>query len=127
MGARVLIVDDSRSVRSLVRAALEAAGHQVREATDGEAALEALETGPFDLIVADVNMPVMDGLAFTRAVRQIDRLRTTPVLILTTEAGDDMKQRGRAAGATGWLVKPFDPARLCQVVATVLERRRVPA
>jgi two-component system, chemotaxis family, chemotaxis protein CheY len=127
MGARVLIVDDSRSVRSLVRAALEAAGHQVREATDGEAALEALETGPFDLIVADVNMPVMAGLAFTRAVRQIDRLRTTPVLILTTEAGDDMKQRGRAAGATGWLVKPFDPARLCQVVATVLERRRVPA
>jgi two-component system, chemotaxis family, chemotaxis protein CheY len=124
MGARVLIIDDSRSVRSMVRAALEAGGHEVVESTDGQAALKTLETSPVDLIVTDVNMPVMDGLAFTRAVRQLDRHRSTPVLILTTEAGDEMKQRGRAAGATGWLVKPFNPATLRQVVDKVLQPRR---
>jgi two-component system, chemotaxis family, chemotaxis protein CheY len=123
MGARVLIIDDSRSVRSLVRAALEAGGHQVIESADGQAGLETLKASLVDLIVTDVNMPVMDGLAFTRAVRQLDRYRSTPVLILTTEAGDDVKQRGRAAGATGWLVKPFDPAQLRQVVDKVLRPR----
>ena len=123
MGARVLVIDDSRSIRSMVRAALEAGGHQVLESPDGRAALATLETSPVDLILTDVNMPVMDGLALTRAVRQLDRHRTTPVLILTTEAGDDMKQRGRAAGATGWLVKPFNPDQLRQVVEKVLRPR----
>jgi two-component system chemotaxis response regulator CheY len=120
VGARVLIVDDSRSMRQMVRAALEAAGHQVAEGEDGRAALALLEKAPVDLVVSDVNMPEMDGIALTRAIRQRPAHRFTPILILTTEHTDEMKQRGRAAGATGWLVKPFNPAQLRQVVERVL-------
>jgi len=120
MGARVLIVDDSRSMRQMVRSALETGGHVVTEREDGKVALSALQSESFDLVVTDVNMPEMDGLALTAAIRRLERHRFTPVLILTTEAGEDIKQRGRAAGATGWLVKPFNPTQLCQVVDRVL-------
>jgi two-component system chemotaxis response regulator CheY len=127
MSARVLIVDDSRSMRQMVRAALEAGGHVVTEGEHGRAALAALETQRVDLVITDVNMPEMDGLTLTTEIRRLERYRFTPILVLTTESGDDMKQRGRAAGATGWLVKPFEPAQLRRVVDRVLGPQKVGA
>jgi two-component system chemotaxis response regulator CheY len=123
MGARVLIVDDSRSMRQLVRSALEAGGHEVHEGEHGRAALAVLQHQQVDLVVTDVNMPEMDGLELTRAIRQLEAHRFLPILILTTESGESIKNRGREAGATGWLVKPFNPEQLRLVVERVLGRR----
>lgn len=122
MPATILIADDSRTMRDMVRAALEADHHSVVEAPDGRQALAAAEARAADLVITDMNMPVMDGLALVRALRDSPRYRFTPILVLTTEGGDEIKQRGRAAGATGWLVKPFDPERLRQTVRKVLGR-----
>jgi two-component system chemotaxis response regulator CheY len=122
MPATILIADDSRTMRDMVRAALEADHHTVVEAPDGRQALAVAEAQAADLVITDVNMPGMDGLALVRALRERERYRFTPILVLTTEHGDDIKQRGRAAGATGWLVKPFDPERLRQAVRKVLGR-----
>src|SRR5262245_58193407 len=110
MSATILIVDDSRIVRTMVRDALEADAHQVVEATDAKGARQTVDRVPADLVITDVNMPDGDGIALVRALRERPRERFIPILVLTTESGDDMKQRGREAGATGWLVKPFDPA-----------------
>lgn len=127
MSARILAVDDSCTMRQMVRAALEVDGHQVREAQNGEEALQALEAEPADLVITDLYMPQMDGLTLLRAIRERAEHRFTPVLLLTTEHGEEMKQRGRASGATGWLVKPFQPEQLRQVVARVLGAARVRA
>lgn len=120
MPARILIADDSRTMRSMVRAALDADGHDVVQAADGREALAWLESGRPDLIITDVNMPNVDGIELVRAVRRVPRFQHTPILVLTTEDGADMKQRGREAGATGWIVKPFEPATLRETVAYVL-------
>ena len=125
MSVRILTVDDSCSMRQMVRAALEADGHQVREAQHGQEALESLEAESVDLMITDLYMPTMDGLTLLKHVRQRPQHRFLPVLLLTTENGDEMKQRGRASGATGWLVKPFQPDQLRQVVARVLGAARV--
>jgi two-component system chemotaxis response regulator CheY len=122
MPSTILIVDDSPTMRSMVRGALEADHHAVVEATDGVSALAALEQTRADLVITDVNMPEMDGLALVRALRRRPRHRFTPALVLTTEASVEMKRRGREAGATGWLVKPFDPDVLRQTVLHVLRR-----
>jgi two-component system chemotaxis response regulator CheY len=122
MPSTILIVDDSPTMRSMVRGALEADRHRVLEATDGRAALSALDTAEADLVITDINMPEMDGLALVRALRERARYRFTPTLVLTTEASKEMKQRGRDAGATGWLVKPFDPDQLRRTVLQVLRR-----
>jgi two-component system chemotaxis response regulator CheY len=119
----ILIVDDSRTVRSLVRSALEAERYEVMEAPDGPSALETLTASAADVVITDVNMPEMDGIHLVKVVREMPNYRFTPILILTTEDGAHMKQRGREAGATGWLVKPFDPERLRQTVVQVLRRR----
>ena len=119
--ATILIVDDSKTVRTMVRSALEADQHQVMEAADGRAALAELDRNPADLVITDINMPEMNGFELVRALRGRPAERFTPILVLTTENGDDMKQRGRAAGATGWLVKPFDPERLLEVVKKVID------
>lgn len=124
MPSTILIVDDSRTVRTMVRQALEADQHQVVEATDGVAALAALDTGPADLVITDVNMPEMDGLRLVRALRDRPDYRFIPILVLTTESGDEIKQRGREAGATGWLVKPFNPEQLRKTVQHVVRRRQ---
>lgn len=123
MPSTILIVDDSRTMRSMVRGALEADHHQVIEATDGVTALAALETASADMVITDVNMPEMDGLKLVRALRESRRHRFTPILVLTTEGGAEMKQRGREAGATGWLVKPFNPDQLRQTVLHVFRSR----
>jgi two-component system chemotaxis response regulator CheY len=123
MPATILIVDDSSTVRAMVRAALEADRHRVLEAADGRAGLAMLEGAPTDLVITDVNMPKIDGLTLVREARQRPEHRFTPILVLTTEAGDEMKQRGREAGATGWIVKPFRVAELRDVVQRVLRTR----
>ncbi|MES2423136.1 MAG: response regulator [Pseudomonadota bacterium] len=116
----ILAVDDSASMRQMVTFTLEGAGFQVIEAVDGLDALDKLRNRTVDLVLTDQNMPRMDGLSLTRSLRAQGQHRRTPILILTTESSDDMKQAGRAAGATGWLVKPFDPVRLIEVVRKVV-------
>ncbi|KKW67722.1 Fis family transcriptional regulator [Lampropedia cohaerens] len=117
---RILAVDDSPSMRRMVCYTLEAAGYAVVEAVDGEDALQqAQQHDDIALVLADQNMPRLDGLGLTRRLRAMPAYASTPILILTTESGDDIKQAGRAAGATGWLVKPFDPVRLVDVIRRV--------
>ena len=118
--ANILAVDDSASMRQMVSFTLKAAGHTVTDAADGKQALDIAKTRSFDLVLTDVNMPVMDGLTLTRELRALPAFRFTPVLVLTTEAGMDKKQEGRAAGATGWLVKPFNPDQLLATIKKVL-------
>ncbi len=120
MSKTALIVDDSASMRSMVSYTLKSAGFTVVEGANGSEALARLEATPVQLIITDLNMPVMDGLAFIRQARAHPRHRFTPILMLTTESQDAKKAEGKAAGATGWIVKPFDPERLLQVVARVL-------
>ncbi|MET0312109.1 MAG: response regulator [Burkholderiaceae bacterium] len=116
----ILAVDDSASMRQMVAFTLKGAGYDVIEAVDGVDALDKAQGRSIDLVLTDQNMPRMDGLGLTRALRDSQRHKTTPILILTTESGEQMKQAGRAAGATGWLVKPFDPARLIEVIGKVI-------
>jgi len=123
MSATILIVDDSATMRALVRRALEADAHAVVEAAHGGAALAALGSTTVDLVITDVLMPEMDGLALTRRLRDDARFRSLPILVLTTEATPAVKERGRAAGATGWIVKPFHPDTLRRTVQQALAER----
>jgi len=116
----ILAVDDSASIRQMVAFTLKGAGYEVIEAVDGVDGLAKAKSQAVDLVLTDQNMPRMDGLSMVRALRLLPDYRTAPILILTTESGDTMKSNGRAAGATGWLVKPFDPTRLLEVVRKVL-------
>lgn len=116
----ILAVDDSPSMRKMVSFTLSGAGYKVVEAVDGMDALEKAEAQQIDLVLADQNMPRLDGIGLTRKLREDPKFQNTPILILTTESSDQMKQAGRAAGATGWLVKPFDPNRLIEVIQKVL-------
>ena len=116
----ILAVDDSPSMRKMVSFTLTGAGHQVVEAVDGIDAYEKAQAQSFDLVLTDQNMPRLDGLGLTRKLRDHPQFKTTPILMLTTESSDLMKQAGRAAGATGWLVKPFDPHKLLEVVKKVI-------
>lgn len=118
--AKILAVDDSASMRQMVSFTLKAAGHAVTDAADGQQALNIAKTQSFDLVLTDVNMPIMDGLTLTKELRALPAYRFTPILVLTTEAGMDKKQAGRAAGATGWLVKPFNPDQLLATIKKVL-------
>jgi two-component system chemotaxis response regulator CheY len=99
---------------------LKAAGYQVTEAVDGQDGLDKARQHVFDLVLTDQNMPRMDGLTLIRSLRKIPTYQNVPILMLTTESGQDMKDKGRAAGANGWLVKPFDPQRLTEVVRKVI-------
>ena len=118
--AKILAVDDSASMRSMVAFTLRGAGHDVEEADNGQAAVDAARGQRFDLVLADVNMPVMDGISMVRELRAIDAYRGVPILMLTTESNPEKKMEGKAAGATGWLVKPFDPEQLLATVSRVL-------
>ncbi len=116
----VLIVDDSSSMRVLVSHTLKEAGFSVVEGQDGKDGLDKLSGGPVDLIITDLNMPVMDGLEMIRRVRQMPKHKFTPILMLTTESQAHKKAEGKTAGATGWIVKPFNPPQMLQVIAKVL-------
>jgi two-component system chemotaxis response regulator CheY len=117
---RILAVDDSPSMRDMVRIALTGAGFDVTQATDGEEALKLAKEHSFDLILSDVNMPRMDGIQLIRALRAESSYRHTPILMLTTDGSADRKREGKEAGATGWMVKPFDPAQLIATMLRVL-------
>lgn len=118
--AKILAVDDSASMRGMVAFTLRGAGHEVAEAENGQLGLDAADAGSFDLVLADVNMPVMDGISMVRALRAKDAYKGVPILMLTTESNTEKKMEGKAAGATGWLVKPFDPEQLLATVKRVL-------
>ena len=118
--ANILAVDDSSSMRQMVSFTLKGAGHQVVEAQDGQDALNKAKSQQFDLIITDVNMPVMDGITFIRNLRGEANYKFTPMLMLTTESAADKKAEGKAAGATGWIVKPFNPDQLLNTVNKVL-------
>ena len=120
MAKTILAVDDSGSLRQMLVFTLKAAGYQVVEAVDGRDGLDKARQKQFDLVLTDQNMPNMDGLTLIRSLRALPSYARVPILMLTTESSDEMKSKGRTAGATGWLVKPFDPNRLTEVVRKVL-------
>ncbi|MEK7811375.1 MAG: response regulator [Pseudomonadota bacterium] len=116
MAKTILTVDDSGSIRQMVTFTLKGAGYEVIEAVDGQDGLDKAKAKNADLVLTDQNMPRMDGLTLIKTLRSLPSYKSTPILMLTTESGDTMKAQGKAAGATGWLVKPFDPAKLLEVV-----------
>ena len=122
MTASILTVDDSPSLRMAIRIALTGAGYTVSEAGDGLEGLNAAKATSFDMIIADLNMPNMDGLTMIRELRKDPGNCGTPIIFLTTESDESMKQQAKAAGATGWLVKPFVPEQLIRAAKKVLGR-----
>ncbi len=120
MTATILTVDDSASMRQMVSFTLKRAGYTVVEAADGAEALNYARGKAVDLVLTDVNMPNMDGISLVRELRQLHAYKFVPMLVLTTESGQDKKLLGKAAGATGWLVKPFNPEKLLATIEKVL-------
>ncbi len=120
MAKTVLIVDDSASMRQMVAFAMRGAGFAVVEGGHGQEALDRLGGQKVDLVITDLNMPVMDGISLIKQIRLQPANKFTPILMLTTESQDAKKQEGKAAGATGWVVKPFDPQQLLQVVGKLV-------
>ncbi|WP_020407302.1 response regulator [Hahella ganghwensis] len=118
--AKILAVDDSASMRQMVSFTLKGAGHHVDEASNGQEALGKAKSNKYDLVITDVNMPVMDGITLIKNLRAESNYKFTPLLMLTTESGADKKGEGKAAGATGWIVKPFNPDQLVTTVKKVL-------
>ncbi|RYH09736.1 response regulator [Tropicimonas sp. IMCC6043] len=119
MSLNILAVDDSRTIRDMLSLALSRAGFVTSLAEDGEHGLEVLGNICPDVIITDINMPRLDGFGFIEAVRRQKAYRATPILVLTTESAPELKARARAAGATGWIVKPFDPAKLIRALHMV--------
>lgn len=121
MAKTVLVVDDSPTMRQMVAFTLTSAGYQVVEAGNGKEAVGKVNGGANpDLVVTDLNMPEMDGITLIKEIRKMPALKFTPILMLTTEASDDKKKAGQAAGATGWIVKPFNPEQMMAVIKKVL-------
>ena len=118
--ATILTVDDSASIRQMVVFTLKQAGHSVVEATDGKEAFELAKKQKVNLVLTDINMPNMNGIDLIKALRGLPDYKFTPILTLTTESGADRKQQGKEAGATGWLVKPFNPQQLLDTIKKVL-------
>jgi len=120
MAKTVLCVDDSASIRQMVGFTLKSAGYEVVEAVDGMDGLDKAKSRSVNLVLTDQNMPRMDGLTLIKSLRALPQYKSVPILMLTTESSEAMKSQGRAAGATGWLVKPFDPQKLIEVVKKVI-------
>jgi two-component system, chemotaxis family, chemotaxis protein CheY len=119
--ASILVVDDSTTMRQMVAFTLTSAGHEVVEAPDGNKALGFAKQRKFDLVITDVNMPGMNGIDLVQSLRGLPDCKFIPILVLTTEAGDELKQKGKSAGATGWIVKPFNPEVLLDTLKKVLD------
>lgn len=117
---KILTADDSASMRQMVSFTLKGAGYTVVEAVDGQDALQKAQSEKADLVLTDVNMPQMDGISLVKQLRSLPDYKFTPILLLTTESALDKKQEGKAAGATGWLVKPFNPDQLLTTIKKVL-------
>ena len=120
MSKKILTVDDSASMRQMVLVTLQGAGYEVVQACDGVEALELARQSAVDLVLTDVHMPRMDGITLVRELRLLAGYKFTPMLVLTTEAAPEKKMQGKQAGATGWLVKPFNPEKLLATIAKVL-------
>ena len=120
MGRMALVVDDSVTMRQMVSLTLKEAGFATIEGTDGANAIESLGAQKVDLVITDLNMPVMDGITLIKKLRTLPQGKFVPILMLTTESQDSKKQEGKAAGATGWIVKPFNPQQLLQVIKKVV-------
>jgi two-component system, chemotaxis family, chemotaxis protein CheY len=120
MAKKILIVDDSSSVRTVARMALREKGYEVLEAANGQEALAKLDSERCNLVISDVNMPVMDGITLLKEIKRHPNYKFTPVIMLTTEAGEDKKQAGRAVGAKAWITKPFQPQSLVDAVAKLI-------
>jgi len=120
MTKSILVVDDTRSMRKMVAAVLETAGYKVEEAGDGVEALELARRHVYDLVVTDQNMPRMDGISLIRELRCLAAYDPVALLVLSTEVNSELKQKGREAGATGWMAKPFDPQRMLDIVRTFI-------
>lgn len=120
MSKTILTVDDSPSIRQMVSFTLKQAGFQVVEAEDGQKGLQVAQQHNIDLVLTDLNMPNMDGLELISKLRQLPTFKFTPILMLTTESDDTKKMAGKQAGATGWIVKPFNPEQLLKVIERVL-------
>jgi two-component system chemotaxis response regulator CheY len=120
MAKTILVVDDSASLRQVVSIALKGAGYDVIEGVDGKDALSKLDGRKVHLIISDVNMPNMNGIEFVKATKQLPAYKFTPVIMLTTESGESMKQEGQAAGAKAWVVKPFLPAQMLAAVSKLI-------
>mgnify|MGYP001160815877 FL=1 len=118
--ATILAVDDSASMRQMVSFTLKGAGYDVQEACDGSEALNIAKTKKFDLVLTDVNMPIMDGIQLVTELRKLGDYKFVPMLMLTTESAGDKKMAGKKAGATGWIVKPFNPDQLLNTIKKVL-------
>ena len=117
---KILAVDDSASMRQMVVFTLESAGYDVVEAVDGQQALDIVKNESFDLVLSDINMPVMNGIELVKQLRQLEAYKYTPILMLTTETSSDRKMAGKGAGATGWVVKPFNPDKLLATIKKVI-------
>ena len=122
---KALVVDDSASIRAILGFTLRGAGFEVIEGVDGQDGLKKLESATVDLIITDLNMPVMDGITFIKQVRARPDTKYIPMLMLTTESHESLKLQGKAAGATGWIVKPVHPEKLLEVIAKVLPKKRL--
>jgi two-component system, chemotaxis family, chemotaxis protein CheY len=120
MAKTILAVDDSASMRQMVLLTLRGAGYEVVQACDGVEALEAARAGAADLVLTDVHMPRMDGITLVRELRTLPDYKFVPMLVLTTESSQEKKMEGKQAGATGWLVKPFNPPQLLATIARVI-------
>ena len=118
--ATILTVDDTASMRQMISFTLHSVGHEVIKAADGKEALKVLEGKKVDLVIADINMPNMDGITLLKSLRALADYKFTPILMLTTESQEAKRQQGKVAGATGWIVKPFNPEQLLTVVKKVL-------
>jgi len=120
MAKRIMTVDDSATIRQMLSFTLSDAGYEVIEAIDGKDAFEKLRDNPVNMVITDLNMPQMDGIELIREVRKDPANRFVPIIMLTTESQEKKKQEGKAAGASGWIVKPFSPEQLLAVVKMVL-------
>ena len=115
----ILVVDDSKSMRTVIAHAIHDSGYSCELANDGKMALEIAQNQSFDLVLTDINMPEMDGFTLIQELRKLKNYKHIPILVLTTEWSDDMKQKGREVNATGWLIKPFDPVKLINTIEKV--------
>ena len=118
--ATILTVDDTATMRQMISFTLHSVGYEVLQASDGREALTLAQGRKLDMVIADVNMPNMDGIALVKALRALPEYKFIPILLLTTESTDAKRQEGKGAGATGWIVKPFNPEQLLNVVKKVL-------
>lgn len=118
--AKILVVDDSASIRNMVSFTLQQEKYETVEATDGNDGLAKAKNSRFDLVITDVNMPGMDGITLCKELRKLPAFKFTPVLMLTTESSQELKMKGKSAGATGWLVKPFNPDKLIATIKRVI-------